>query len=215
MIKIDVYSDVVCPWCFIGKRHLDAALEEFRRNDSADLAVTWRPFQLNPQLPPQGIPRKTYVDTKFGGAQRAAAIYQRVSEAGRQTGIEFAFDKIITQPNTLNAHRLIHHAQDSGKQDAVVTRLFEAYFLQGADLTDNAALSTIAAAAGLPGEDTRRYLDSDENATDIAAADASAHAMGIQGVPFFVFNHRYAVSGAQPREDLLRMLQQANAAVVD
>lgn len=209
MIKIDIYSDVVCPWCFIGKRHLDAALHEFKRSGGANAAVTWRPFQLNPDLSPQGMPRKDYIETKFGGAQRAAVIYERVSEFGRKAGIAFAFDKIATQPNTLNAHRLIHHAEQTGAQDAVVTRLFEAYFLEGADLTDNAALAAIGGAGGLPEAQTRAYLDSDEDVTRIGTADMRARALGIEGVPFFVLNDRIALSGAQPPEVLLQALQQA------
>jgi predicted DsbA family dithiol-disulfide isomerase len=209
MIKLDVYSDVVCPWCYIGKRHLDTALAEFRHGGSADTSVTWRPFQLNPQLPQKGMPRQTYVDTKFGGAQRAAAIYQRVSDAGRAAGIVFAFDKIVTQPNTLNAHRLIHYAQQSGAQEAMVTRLFEAYFLEGADLTDSETLSRIADAAGVPANEARAYLASDADTQSVRADDEQARAMGIQGVPMFVLNDRYAVSGAQPPNVLLQALQQA------
>jgi predicted DsbA family dithiol-disulfide isomerase len=207
MTKIEVYSDVVCPWCFIGKRHLDSALATFRRASGGEVAVTWRAFQLNPQLPPQGMPRKTYVETKFGGAQRAAAIYQRVSDAGRAAGIDFAFDKIVTQPNTLHAHRLIRYAHASGQQDAMVTRLFTAYFLEGADLTDIATLARLAAEVGLDRAQAQAYLATDENAADIANEDAQAHSMGIEGVPFFIVAERYAVSGAQPPEALLQVLE--------
>jgi predicted DsbA family dithiol-disulfide isomerase len=209
MIEIEVYSDVVCPWCFIGKRHLDSALATFQRTSGAQLALTWRAFQLNPQLPPQGMPRKTYVETKFGGAQRAAAIYQRVSDAGRAAGIDFAFDKIVTQPNTLNAHRLIRYAHASGQQDAMVTRVFNAYFLEGADLTDIATLAHLAAEAGLDPAQAQAYLCSDENAAEVADEDAQAHSMGIEGVPFFIVANRYAVSGAQPPEALLQVLERA------
>lgn len=208
MIKIEIYSDVVCPWCFIGKRHLDAALDDFQRGDGGESVVTWRPFQLNPQLPPQGIPRQTYIETKFGGPQRAAAIYQRVSDAGSAAGIAFAFDRIVTQPNTLNAHRLIHHAQQSDKQDAIVTRLFEAYFLEGADLTDIETLSALAGSAGIAADATRDYLDSDRDVVAVREADAHARALGIEGVPMFVLNGRYAISGAQPPAVLLQALQQ-------
>ncbi len=208
MIQIEIYSDVVCPWCFIGKRHLDAALDDFQRGDGGESVVTWRPFQLNPQLPPQGIPRQTYIETKFGGPQRAAAIYQRVSDAGSAAGIAFAFDRIVTQPNTLNAHRLIHHAQLCDRQDAMVTRLFEAYFLEGADLTDVETLSALAGSAGIPADATRDYLDSDRDVVAVREADAHARALGIEGVPMFVLNGRYAISGAQPPAVLLQALQQ-------
>jgi len=208
MISIDVFSDIVCPWCFIGKRHLDAALEAFRRSSADEVTVNWRPFQLNPQLPLEGISRQSYVETKFGGAQRAAAIYQRVSDAGKTAGIDFAFDRIQRQPNTLNAHRLVHLSHANGNQEAMVTRLFEAYFLEGADLTDVETLSRIAAEAGIDASIARSYLSSDQDASSVRQADDQARTMGIEGVPMFVLNDRYAISGAQPPDVLLRALQQ-------
>ncbi len=142
-MNIDVISDVVCPWCFIGKRHLESALAAWRNDHpgEAQPVVRWHPFQLNPQLPRSGVPRAEYIATKFGGPQRAKEIYARVANAGARAGIAFNFDGITVQPNTLNAHRLIHHAGSGGRQDAMAEALFRAYFLEGADLSSDDALA--------------------------------------------------------------------------
>jgi predicted DsbA family dithiol-disulfide isomerase len=145
-LRIDVVSDVMCPWCFVGKRRLERALAE-----AADVPVEviWRPFQLDPTLPPDGKDRRAYLEEKFGGPEQAAAIYERIREAGREEGIAFAFDRIARSPNTLDAHRLIRWAGEEGVQDAMVERLFELYFLEGADLTREATLVEAAVAAGM------------------------------------------------------------------
>jgi predicted DsbA family dithiol-disulfide isomerase len=149
-LTIDVISDVVCPWCFIGKRHLESALAARRKDHPGEEQpqVRWHPFQLNPQLPRSGMPRAEYIATKFGGPQRAKEIYARVANAGARAGIAFDFDRITVQPNTLNAHRLIHRAGSSGRQDAMAEALFRAYFLEGADLSRDDTLTDIAARAG-------------------------------------------------------------------
>jgi predicted DsbA family dithiol-disulfide isomerase len=210
-MNIDVISDVVCPWCFIGKRHLESALASWRKDHAGEEQpqVRWHPFQLNPQLPRSGVPRAEYIATKFGGPQRAKEIYARVANAGARAGIAFDFDKIAVQPNTLNAHRLIHHAGVSGKQDAIAEALFRAYFLEGADLSSDDTLADIATRAGLDRDEISTYLASDEDKALIEDQDQHARSLGVEGVPFFIFNRRYAVSGAQPPEAILDVMAKA------
>ncbi len=210
--QIDVISDVVCPWCYIGQRRLAAALSRLPEDDAARRApVRWHPFQLNPDLPQAGISRKTYVEDKFGGPERAAQIYARVSAAGASVGIAFAFDRIEIQPNTRDAHRLIAWAQARGDASDLVERLFHAYFIDGRALGDHAVLAAIAGEAGLPSDEARRLLDSGEGMDAIALMDRRAREIGVQGVPFFIFNQHVAVSGAQEPETLLDAIAQARA----
>jgi len=210
-LTIDVISDVVCPWCFIGKRHLESALAAWRKDHPGEEqpVVRWHPFQLNPQLPRSGVPRAEYIATKFGGPQRAKEIYARVANAGARAGIRFDFDRIAVQPNTLNAHRLIHHAGLGGKQDAVAEALFRAYFLEGADLSRDDKLADIAARAGVDRNEIDAYLASDEDEALIEDQDQHARSLGVEGVPFFIFNRRYSVSGAQPPEAILDVMAKA------
>jgi predicted DsbA family dithiol-disulfide isomerase len=211
-LMIDVVSDVVCPWCFIGKRRLEAALARYAKEhpDAPAPEVTWRPFQLNPGMPDEGMPREEYVQRKFG--TKGGAVYGRVSAVGREVVIPFAFDRIVRQPNTLAAHSLIELAQARGAQDAIVEALFRAYFFDGVDLTLRDSLVAIATGAGLDRAEVEAWLD-DSNARDLASAeDQRAREIGIEGVPFFVFNGRVAVSGAHPAEALLEAMQQAEAA---
>jgi predicted DsbA family dithiol-disulfide isomerase len=212
-MQIDVISDVVCPWCFIGKRHLESALALYRKAhpDAPEPVVNWHPFELNPQLPREGVARKEYVEQKFGGAQHASTIYARVTAAGQGAGIDFAFDRIARQPNTHDAHRLILYAQRQGKQQAVVEALFDHFFLRHTDLTRTDNLALVAQEAGLSGDDVRAYLASDQDSAEIEAEERRAHTIGVQGVPFFIFNQRYAVSGAQPPEALLQAMTEAAA----
>ena len=204
-IAIDIVSDAVCPWCFIGKRRLEAALA--RLPADVDVAIGWRPFQLNPDMPAEGMDRKTYLATKFGGDERAKDIYARVSDAASSSGLALDFRKIGRTPNTVNAHRLIGFAGRTGKQDAVVEALFQAYFQEGRDIGDLATLTDVATACGLNAETVRRYLDSDEDTERVRAEDAMARRMGIQGVPCFIFNRKYAVSGAQEPEVFLQVFE--------
>jgi predicted DsbA family dithiol-disulfide isomerase len=197
-LTIDVISDVVCPWCFIGRRRLGMALAQFAATEPrVRPLVSWHPFQLNPDLPPEGIDRRVYLAEKFGGAHRAADIYERVRAAGAGVGIEFAFDKIARQPNTLDAHRLISWAQAQGSAEELVERLFRAYFLEGRFIGDLDALAAIAGEAGLSAEAARGYLASSEGADAIAQMDRRVRELGVTGVPFFIFGGRLAVSGAQ------------------
>ena len=207
-ISIDVYSDVVCPWCYIGKRRLEQALMGLGEQNVA-VTPTWRAFQLNPDMPAAGMTRKDYVETKFGGPERATQIYARVAAVGNEVGIPFQFEKIERQPNTINAHRLIRLAGEQGQQDAVAEALFRAFFLEFLDIGDVVTLSEIAASAGLNREAVYAYLSSDQGAAAAQQEDAVARQLGITGVPFFVFGGKYAVSGAQSAEVLLQAFEQA------
>lgn len=214
-MQIDVISDVVCPWCYIGKRNLEAALETWRERHPGEEAaqVRWHPFQLNPGLPENGMPRAQYIADKFGGPERTKEIYARVSDAGARAGIAFNFDGIVRQPNTIDPHRLIHLAGEAGKQDAMVEALFRAYFLDEADLTSKETLADVAAEAGLDRESVVAYLATDRDKPLVENGDHRARTIGVQGVPFFIVNQRYAVSGAQPPEVLLDVMQKATEEV--
>jgi predicted DsbA family dithiol-disulfide isomerase len=208
-VRIDVISDVVCPWCLIGKRRLQRALELLRQGSDQvpEVEVMWHPFQLNPHLPPEGMARSEYLAKKFGS--RAPDIYERVTAAGRGAGIEFGFERIVRQPNTVPAHQLIALAQVRGRQDRMVETLFRAYFIDGVDLTQTANLLTLAEQAGLDHADASACLQDDAQRQAVQAADAQARALGVSGVPFFIFDGRIAVSGAQEPEVLLRALSEA------
>ena len=207
-ISMDVYSDLVCPWCYIGKRRLEQALMRLGEQNVA-VTPTWRAFQLNPDMPAAGMARKDYIETKFGGPERATQIYARVAAVGNEVGIPFQFEKIERQPNTINAHRLIRLAGEQGQQDAVAEALFRAFFLEFLDIGNVVTLSEIAASAGLNREAVYAYLSSDQGAAAAQQEDAVARQLGITGVPFFVFGGKYAVSGAQSAEVLLQAFEQA------
>jgi predicted DsbA family dithiol-disulfide isomerase len=205
-LQIDVVSDVVCPWCFIGKRRLEQALG---RVPDTPVSVRWRPFQLNPQLPEAGVSREEYVRSKFGS--RADEVYARVAQAGRSAGIEFAFERIVRQPNTLAAHQLIRAAAASGCEDAMVETLFRGYFLEGVDLTDRAALVALAARAGVASSQAELAVDDSGLRAALAAEEHQARALGVEGVPFFIFAGRVGVSGAQDAAVLVQAIEQALA----
>jgi predicted DsbA family dithiol-disulfide isomerase len=212
-IAIDVVSDVVCPWCYIGKRKLEQALSELRsREPEVEVAVRWHPFQLNPDLPAGGMPRAAYLEAKFGGKARAAEIYARVRAVGTQVGIAFDFDRIAQQPNTLDAHRLIAWAQQRGDADALVEALFRRYFIEGRFIGDRAELAAAAAACDLPGAEAQELLASDALRTEVEAESREAQEAGITGVPFFIFNGRTAVSGAHDPATLLEAIAAARSA---
>ena len=203
MLTIDVVSDVICPWCFIGKRRLEKAL-----GDRA-ASVRWHPFQLNPDMPREGIDRKSYRIRKFGSWERSQELDARVAAAGRGEGIAFRFDRMARTPNTLDAHRTIWLAGERGVQDAVVEALFLAYFNDGRDLSNRATLAEIAAAAGLDRAEVDGMLAGDAGLDVVRAGEEHARRLGVSGVPFFVVNGRVALPGAQPPELLLRAFEQA------
>lgn len=199
-MHLDIYSDTVCPWCLIGKRRLEKALALC---PEPGLTVRWRPFQLNPGMPVEGMARSEYVALKFG--ERGGDIYARVRGVGADDGIAFAFERIARQPNTLDSHRLIDLAWREGRQDAVVEALFSAFFLEGRDIGDRAVLAAVATAAGMDGPAVGHYLASNDGVGRIGQEDAAAREAGINGVPFFVLDGAYALSGAQPPEIFHRL----------
>jgi len=212
-MPIDVISDVVCPWCFIGRRRLGEAISLYAERDSGfQPLVSWHPFQLNPDLPQEGIDRRAYIEAKFGGAQPAAEVYERVGAAGRTVGIHFAFERIERQPNTRDAHRLISWAQARGNAEDVVERLFRAYFLEGRFIGDREVLATIASEAGFPLDEARAYLESDKGTDTIKAMDRRVREIGVTGVPFFIFDGKVGVSGAQEASTLVAAMTEAAAA---
>ncbi len=195
MIYVDIVSDTICPWCYIGKRRFERALAQSGRTD---IAVAWRPFQLNPDMPPEGMTRDDYVRAKFGGGDRPRQIYQAIAESGREAGIEFQFSRIRRTPNTVLSHRLVHWGAKREAQEEVVDELFKAYFEQGLDIGDLDTLVECARRAGIDAESTRSFLQSDDGRHEVVTSDVYARRLGINGVPCFIVNRKYAVSGAQP-----------------
>lgn len=214
-LTIDIVSDVVCPWCYIGKRHVEKAISQWReKHPDAAVNVRWHAFQLNPDQPVEGTDRRDYIETKFGGPERAKEVYARVANAGRAAGLALNFDGIKRQPNTLAAHALIAYAQtadDGAHADAVAERLFKAYFVDGEFIGDVEVLVAIAVACGLNAGATRAVLSEQATLDQIAAQDASARQQGISGVPYFIFNNKVALSGAQPPDVLLDAMEQSAA----
>ncbi len=208
---IDVVSDVVCPWCYIGKRKLEAALALPEAAKLPTAVIRWHPFQLNPDMPTGGRSRKQYLQDKFGGAERAAAIYQRVREAGQTVGLALNIDAITLQPNTLAAHALLAFAQlDDADGGAVAERLFKAYFVENRFIGSTAVLVEIAEEAGLSGTAARTFMTDPKRLSEVARTDSELRGKGIGGVPLFVFNGHLAVSGAQDPVVLLQAMQQAS-----
>ena len=210
-LTIDIVSDLVCPWCYIGKRKLEAALALPGAAGLPAVELRWHPFQLNPDIPAEGISRKQYLEDKFGGPQRAAEIYERVRAAGRGAGLELHIDGITLQPNTLAAHALIAFAQQAGSVVAsdVKERLLKAYFVDNRFIGSADVLTEIAREAGLDAQAAHAFVTDPLELQTVAQADAQARGMGVNGVPFFIFNQKLSISGAQDPAILLAAMQQA------
>jgi predicted DsbA family dithiol-disulfide isomerase len=206
IMTIDVISDVVCPWCYIGKKRLDAALA-VRPAIKAD--IRWRPYQLDPSIPPEGIDRQDYLLRKFGDPQQIVAMHQRISTQGAEEGIAFNFVGIDRSPNTFDAHRLIRWASEVGLGDEVVESLFDAYFIQGRDIGDHRVLLDLAERAGMRSEGVAKLLAGTEAREEVTIEILQAQQMGIQGVPCFIFASKVAVQGAHPTETLVQALDEA------
>ena len=202
VVEVQVVSDVMCPWCFIGKRRLEKAIEML--DPSIKVRVEWKPFQLDATLPEEGKDRQLYLTEKFGSKESADAKYSHIKQAGIDEDIPFDFDAITVSPNTLNAHRVIAWAGQMGhhRQDRVVQRLFEAYFTEGKNIGDKAVLATVAADAGMDPSAVVAKLDSDEGRQEAQQAVVNAHHMGVTGVPCFIIEQKYGISGAQAPETL-------------
>ena len=207
-VRIDVVSDVVCPWCFIGKRRLEKAIA---LTPDVPTEVSFHPYFLNDWIPREGIARNDYLTRKFGSPEAYRGMAGRVAQAAAEEGLAYAVDKIKRQPNTLDAHRLIYWAGKRGNGAAMKQRLMELYFSEGADLTDREVLLRAAADVGLDPAAVRPLLESEEDVEEITLAAAAAKDAGINGVPTFIFNGRYAVSGAHPPEALAQIIRKAAA----
>jgi predicted DsbA family dithiol-disulfide isomerase len=206
ILPIDVVSDVVCPWCFIGKHRLEKAIA---MRPEIPVEVRWRPYFLNGWIPREGIGRADYLTTKFGSVERYNAMAHRVIAAAAHEGLVYAIDKIARQPNTLDCHRLILWAGERGQAARMKQRLMDLYFTEGGDLTDRAVLVRAAADCGLDGEEVARKLDSDLDVARVEQEARSAQEAGIEGVPCFIFGGVFAVSGAQPAEYLAEAIERA------
>ncbi|MDB9852383.1 DsbA family oxidoreductase [Amylibacter sp.] len=194
MAKIDIISDPICPWCYIGKTRLDRALE---LNPTHNFIIEWHPFQLNPTMPKDGMDRREYLEAKFGGQKEAIEVYSNIDKTATETGLSLNFEGIKRTPNTIDAHRLIHWAGIEGRQNSIIDRLFKAYFQEGRDISEHSVLTRIASAAGMDQDVVRSLLKSDADKEDIKARDTDARKRGIQGVPAFVVANEYVIQGAQ------------------
>ena len=204
-MQIDVISDTVCPWCYIGKRRLESAL---RLRPQMSFEIRWRPFQLNPSMPVEGVDRKTHLEHKFGSLEKLKPAQLALEEAGRAEGINFAFDKIARTPNTLNSHRLIRWAHSLGIQDEIVEGLFHAYFVEGRDIGQTKVLAEIGDVVGMDGELVEELLNSDADIESVTQQDTMARKFGVQGVPSFLLGGKTLIMGAQDAEALASMIDQ-------
>ncbi len=205
-MRIEIVSDVICPWCYIGKRRLEKAMAQ---RPDIEFEIGWRPFQLNPDMPKEGADRKSYLEAKFGGPERAKGIYARVAAEGANEGIAFDFERIKRTPNTLAAHSLLRWALETGVQYDLKERLFQAYFLHGRDIGNHDVLADLAGLVGMDAALVKQKLDQGLDADTIQAEDQMAREMGITGVPFFIVERRFGLVGAQPADALLQVIDKA------
>ncbi|MCT8160446.1 DsbA family oxidoreductase [Pseudoruegeria sp. SHC-113] len=208
MVKLDIISDPICPWCYIGKTRLDEALAQVPDHP---FVIEWHPFQLNPEMPKGGMDRRAYLEAKFGGKEGAVRVYGQIAEAAQEAGLNIDFAAIQRTPNTVDAHRLIHWAGLEARQTAAVSALFKAYFEQGKDIGDAEVLADIAESIEMDREVTLRLLQGDADAEMIRERDAHSRKMGVTGVPCFVVAQQHAVPGAQPAELWLKVIADIKA----
>lgn len=206
-MKIDIIIDTICPWCFVGKKRFDRALE---LRPQANLQVGWRAFQLNPNMPREGMDSREYGAEKFGGLDRARSVHDGITQTALEEGISFDFSKIRHVPNTIDSHRLVRFAAESGLQTPVISAVFDAYFMDGRDIGDVSELIEIGVGAGLDETELAAFLNSDRDIETILAEDELARRLGVNGVPCFIVNRTYAVSGAQSPEVLVQVFDLAN-----
>lgn len=205
-MKIEIWSDVVCPWCYIGKKHLEQALA---KRPDINVELRWLPYQLDETIPPDGLPREDYMLKKFGARERIEAIHERIREAGRADGIPFAFEKITVAPNTLDAHRVLRWAAEAGVQNEVKERLMRGFFVDGENLADHATLARLAGEAGMVEAQVAEWLATDVDADEVKRDIDKARRMGVSGVPFFIIDKAIGVSGAQPADVLIQAIDYA------
>lgn len=200
-LNVDVYWDAICPWCYIGKHRLDRALAAL--DGRYEIRVRWRPFQLNPAMPREGMDRMTYRSAKFGSRERSLALDAKVEEVGRAEGVTFAHERIRRTPNTFDAHRLVSLAREEGAGDTVIEALFLAYFVEGVDIGDRRKLAQIGGSAGLDASNLGGRLESEEAVDTVRTEEERARRIGVNSVPFFLIEGKYGISGAQESKALL------------
>jgi len=205
-LRIDVVSDVVCPWCYIGKRRLEKAIETLA--ESIDFEIIYHPFELNPQQPTNGVNQKDYLSEKFGGEEQYDKITNQTTQVAASEGLTFHFDKQLIAPNTRKAHALIQAALEDGIQQTMVDAFFKAYFTDGVDLTKNRNLLNLATEAGMTQEKVSTILADDEAQLQVSLAEQELYKLGISSVPFYIINNRYGVSGAQAPETFIKTFQE-------
>ena len=205
-MRLDIFADIICPWCWIGKRRLERALNA---RPQQDLTTRWRAFQLNPGMPAAGMDRREYLAAKFGNDNQAKRIYDVIRAAGESEGLAFNFDKIQRTPNTLRAHRLVRLAQERGKGNQMIEALFQAYFVRGENIGDRTILLNIAMPMGFTEEEVQQHIDSAEGLEAVQAEDALARRHGINGVPCYIFNSKFALAGAHEPEVLFQLFDLA------
>ncbi len=210
MVTLEIISDPICPWCYIGKARLDQAIAE-AGHDPFD--VSWRIFQLNPQMPAEGMDRKEYLEAKFGGPDGAERVYSHVRTTAAETGLELDFDGIKRTPNTLDAHRLIRWARTTGNQSAVVQQLFRRYFEEGQDISDHQVLLDVAESAGMERAVVERLLEGDADRELMQEEEEAARRMGVTGVPCFVIGGRYVLQGAQDVATWTKVISEIGEAI--
>lgn len=207
MTTIQIISDPICPWCYIGKTRFERALAA---RPEHGLDISWKPFQLNPNMPPEGMDRREYLERKFGGKEAAVQVYGDIQKAAEGDGLDVALDKITRTPNTINAHRLIHWAGVEGVQNEAVAALFVANFKEGKDISDPALLAGIAESVGMDRAMTERLLATDAEISETRAEDEKAREMGVQGVPTFLIDGQYVVTGARETDFWVNLIDEIN-----
>lgn len=210
MVTLDIISDPICPWCYIGKARLDAAIAETGINP---FRINWRIFELNPDMPPEGMDRKAYLEAKFGGPEGAEQVYSRIRQEAARSGLDLKFDRIPRTPNTFDTHRVIHWAKASDLQTTVTEELFRRYFEQGQDISDHAVLLDTAEAAGMEREVIARLLEGDADAEALREEAEQIRQMGVAGVPCFVIAGKYALQGAQESETWKQVLTELDQTI--
>ncbi|MGE0771304.1 MAG: DsbA family oxidoreductase [Cyclobacteriaceae bacterium] len=212
-VRVEVVSDVVCPWCYIGKRRLERAMRQL--NDKFDFEVHYLPFELNPQMPAEGSSQKDYLSAKFGGEERYKKLTDHVTQIAASEGLAFQFEKQHVSPNTRNAHRLIWLADQHGKQLQMKEALMKAYFTDGVDLAQAKNLIEIAKQQGLPEESLTDFFESEEGVAEVQFAERMNHQRGITSVPFYIINGKYGISGAQPTETFIKVFEEIASVSVE
>ncbi|MEM7176669.1 MAG: DsbA family oxidoreductase [Pseudomonadota bacterium] len=210
MIPLDIISDPICPWCYIGKANLDRAIEETGKNP---FSTTWRIFQLNPDMPAQGVDRKEYLEWKFGGPEGAKQVYGRIAQAGKAAGLDMKLEAIPRTPNTFDAHRLIRWAKVTGNQTALVNQLFRKYFEQGVDISERDVLLEAAESIGLEREVVDELLNGDADRDKLIEEEGAARQMGVTGVPCFIINGKHVVQGAQDTATWVKIIEELSEAL--